>query len=123
VNTYNEIKIVSIGGTDVKVDLAITQAEKAKGLSGRDSLAEDEGMFFVFDYTTRHPFWMKDMLIPIDMIWIDEKGVVVYVEHNAKPESYPSLFGSNIESKYVLEVASGFAERHGVTIGSKVEFK
>ena len=55
--------------------------------------------------------------------WIDENGVVVYIAENALPESYPALFGSNVESKYVLEVVSGFAKRHGVITGSKVEFK
>jgi len=117
------IKVVNIGDTSVRVDLALTPEEKARGLSGRETLAEDQGMLFVFDYTTRHPFWMKDMLIPIDMIWIDENGVVVYMAENALPESYPALFGTNVESKYVLEVVSGFAKRHGVITGSKVEFK
>lgn len=121
--TSNSISRVSIAGTEIKVDLAITQTEKAKGLSGRADLAEDEGMLFIFDYTTRHPFWMKGMLLPIDMIWIDENGVIVYIAENASPESYPALFGTNVESKYVLEVVSGFAQRHGVVIGSKVKFK
>ncbi|MBP6866244.1 MAG: DUF192 domain-containing protein [Candidatus Pacebacteria bacterium] len=121
--TSNSISRVSIAGTEIKVDLALTSEEKAKGLSGREALREDQGMLFIFDYTTRHPFWMKDMLIPIDMIWIDENGVVVYIAENARPESYPSLFGSNVESKYVLEVVSGFAKKYGVVTGSKVEFK
>lgn len=116
------ISAVEIGGVKVKVDLALTDTEKARGLSGRPNLAPDEGMLFVFSNVTRHPFWMKDMLISIDMIWIDESGVVVYIEHEAKPESYPALFGSNIESKYVLEVSAGFAKAHNVQIGDKVNF-
>ncbi|MFM7088432.1 MAG: DUF192 domain-containing protein [Candidatus Paceibacterota bacterium] len=119
----SEINVVEIGGKAVKVELALSDTEKAKGLSGRPSLKEEEGMLFVFENTTRHPFWMKDMLIPIDMIWIDEVGVVVYIAHEAQPNSYPALFGSNVESKYVLEVTAGFAKRHKVVIGSKVNFR
>lgn len=118
-----EISRVEIGDMTVKVELAITDIEKAKGLSGRSNLAEDEGMLFIFSNTTRHPFWMKDMLIPIDMIWIDEAGFVVYIAHEAQPNSYPALFGSSVESKYVLEVAAGFAKRHKVDIGTKVNFR
>lgn len=117
------ISVVEIGDTVVKVELALSDTEKARGLSGRASLKEDEGMLFVFSNTTRHPFWMKDMLIPIDMIWIDEAGIVVYIAHEAQPDSYPALFGSSVESKYVLEVAAGFAKRHQVEIGTKVQFK
>src|SRR3989339_564311 len=120
--TSNSISRVSIAGTEIKVDLALTSEQKARGLSGRESLAEDQGMLFIFDYTTRHPFWMKDMLIPIDMIWIDENGFVVYVAEDARPESYPALFGTNVESKYVLEVVSGFAKFHQLKIGDKVQF-
>ena len=121
--TPNTISAVEIGDTEIKVELALSDTEKARGLSGRASLKEDEGMLFVFANTTRHPFWMKDMLIPIDMIWIDEAGVVVYIAHEAQPDSYPALFGSSVESKYVLEVVAGFAKRHKVEIGTKVQFK
>lgn len=122
VANVSDIKHVSFGGTSVQVELALTEEAKRHGLSDRESLDPDTGMLFVFDYSTRHPFWMKDMNFPIDMIWLDERGTIVYIEHNASPESYPSLFGSNIESKYVLEVVAGFAEKHGLQIGDQAKF-
>ena len=118
----NNIKYVSLGGTKISVELALTNEDKAKGLSGRETLAEDTGMLFVFDYPSIHPFWMKDMNFPIDMIWIDENGIIVYIEHGARPESFPELFGSNIESKYVLEVVAGFSKKHQLKTGDKVTF-
>lgn len=116
------IKYAAIGNTKISVELALTNEAKAKGLSGRETLSEDSGMLFVFDYPLIHPFWMKDMNFPIDMIWIDENGIIVYIERNAKPESFPNVFGSNVESKYVLEVVSGFSDKHQLKIGDRVTF-
>ncbi len=115
-------KYLALGDTKISVELAINNEAKAKGLSGRETLREETGMLFIFDYPSIHPFWMKDMNFPIDMIWIDENGIIVYIEPSAKPESFPGLFGSNIESKYVLEVVAGFSEKHQLKIGDRVTF-
>src|ERR1035437_6315215 len=104
-----QIKFVNIAGQNIKVDLALTQATQAQGLSGRQSLSENEGMLFVFDKPGKYPFWMKDMNFPIDMIWIGENLQVVYIEKDARPESYPESYGPSSDAKYVLEVVSGFS--------------
>ena len=67
------ISIVNIVGKTLQVDLALTDEEKARGLSGRESLDEDEGMLFVFDVPGNYGFWMKDMNFAIDIIWLNEK--------------------------------------------------
>lgn len=116
------IKYVKISGQIIKVDLALTLETQSQGLSGRKSLKEDEGMLFIFKKPEPHYFWMKDMNFPIDIIWLGEDLKVVYVEKNAQPISFPTTFGPKEDSKYVLEVISGFSEKNNLKEGNKVEF-
>jgi len=109
---------LSFGDTVVKVDIADTYELHVRGLSGRGSLAEDEGMLFIYSEDGYYSFWMPDMLFPIDIIWLDANYKVVFVKKNATPESYPETFSPSGPSRYVLEVPSGFAERHGVSAGT-----
>lgn len=117
-----EIKIVKIAGQDVKVELAITSAEKEKGLSARQGLDENEGMLFVFDKPGEYAFWMKDMNFAIDIVWLDASNQVVHIEKNATPESYPNTFNPGVDAKYVLEVISGFSEKNNLKEGDSVIF-
>ena len=78
-------------------------------------------MLFVFDHPAQYPFWMKDMNFPIDIIWIDENLKVIFIKKNAVPESYPEVFTSPQNSKYVLEVVAGFSDKYNIKIGDKVE--
>ena len=78
---------------------------------------------FVFDKSYKYSFWMKDMLFPIDIIWIGEDFSVVDITENAEPNSYPNLFTPREEALYVLEVNAGFSNEKGLKIGDKVEFK
>ena len=122
---FENIKYVKIAGQEIKVDLALTDGEQAQGLSGRPSLAEDEGMLFVFANPGKYLFWMKDMNFPIDMIWLSSDLKVVYIEKNATPESYPETFGpgpNDGEAKYVLEVVSGFSDKNNLQVGDEVNF-
>lgn len=113
---------VVIGDAEVRVEVADTRLERTRGLSERESLFEDEGMLFVFDAPERYTFWMKDMNFPIDIVWFDKSKRVVDITHNATPDSYPETFQSLVPAQYVLEVASGWTERHGVEIGAQATF-
>jgi uncharacterized membrane protein (UPF0127 family) len=124
---YNltDIKGIKIAGQTLKADLALTEAEQTQGLSGRGGLNADEVMIFIFDHPGHYPFWMKDMNFSIDMIWLDSSMRVVYIKENATPESYPLTFGPQTtpdNSKYVLEVVSGFSAKNNLKVGDKVEF-
>ncbi len=116
-----EIKYVKLVGQNIKVELATTPEEQARGLSARQGLAEGEGMLFVFPHPDKYLFWMKDMKFAIDIIWLDSGGYVVYVQKNAKPESYPDTFGPSKPAKYVLEVISGFSEKNSLKEGDMAE--
>lgn len=118
---YNQPK-VEIGGKIINVEIADTNAKRELGLSGHAPLADDKGMLFVFDKTGKYPFWMKDMLFPLDIIWISEDFKIVYIEKNAQPVSYPNTFGDDKEARYVLEVNAGFSEKNNLKIGDQVKF-
>lgn len=122
INSISNVPTIKIGGQDIKVDLAETPAEQNQGLSGRVGLAENEGMLFVFDKPGKHSFWMKDMNFPIDMIWLGEDLKIIYIKKNALPELFPETYGPGTDAKYVLEVVSGFSEKHNLQIGDSVEF-
>ncbi len=118
----SDIKSVRLGGVEVEVELAISQQDQAKGLSGRESLAEDKGMLFIFSTPGKYFFWMQGMNFPIDMIWINENMEIIYMEKNVSHEDYMSTYGPDQNAQYVLEVVSGFSDQHKLQIGDKVIF-
>jgi uncharacterized membrane protein (UPF0127 family) len=106
----------------VTVELARTDAERAKGLMHRRELAPDAGMLFLFDETSEHAFWMKNTLIPLDMIFIGDDGRVTGVVARAVPGDLRARSAGG-PSRYVLEVNGGWAEAHGVAPGDRVRFE
>lgn len=95
----------------------------------RDSLAEDAGMLFIFDDEGVVGFWMKDTLIPLDIIFISKDWRIVNIRHSAQPctenpdttvpcESY----FSDEPVRYVLEVNGGFTEQHAIGPGTSIRF-
>ena len=116
------IKYVNIGGSKVKVELALTSQAQELGLSGRAELAEDEGMLFVFSVPDKYYFWMKDMNFAIDMIWISEDLKIIYIKKDARPELYPETYGPEENAKYILEVNSGFSDKNNLKVGDKIKF-
>lgn len=102
---------VKVGPNTYLVDLALSQADMKQGLSGRKSLPDSKGMLFLFDEPQeRISFWMKDTLIPLDIIMIDALGRVADV-YKGEPNSEESLIGTGI--KFVLEVNQGSGIKKG----------
>lgn len=106
------------------VDVAVTGSEIATGLSNRSYLGEQEGMLFIIHEPV--PFWMKNMQIPIDILWLDKNQVVQSVLHNAQPcplfGECPSYMPPD-EFSYVLETVAGFAEKYDIYPGIQVPFQ
>lgn len=95
-------------------------------MSVKDALAENEAMLFVFSNEGEHTFWMKNMKFPIDIIWINSDKTVVHIEHNLQPCGYDLLcptYKPGQDSLYVLETVGGFAEKHDVVQGTRVQFE
>ncbi len=118
---------VVMGGETFIAEIADTPALQASGLSGRSHLGEKEGMLFLYADRGRHTFWMKDMLIAIDMIWLDNTRIV-HIEHRVPPpapgtpDSELPTFTSSAPANSVLEIAAGRAAQLGVLEGDTVRF-
>lgn len=106
-----------------KVSIADTPDKRQHGLMQRDHLPADEGMLFIFEKQDLHAFWMKETLIPLDMIWMDEDGRVVDIEAHAPPcnTSPCHIYVPENKARYVLELNAGTTETKNITIGSKLE--
>ena len=113
--------ILWLNDAAVETEFARTSAEKIRGLSGRAALAENNGMLFINAADDFHPIWMKDMRFPIDIIWIAADGRIIDIKPDAAPESYPEIFRPRERARFVLEVASGFTQRHHVNIGDSAK--
>lgn len=108
----------------VTVELALTPAEQERGLMFRRELAEDAGMLFVFPEAAPRAFWMKNTLIPLDLLFIDDGGVVAGIVRDAEPMTLsPRSPGPDVLARFVLEVRGGWAARHGVQNGARVRLE
>lgn len=104
-----------------RVELATTPSERARGLMYREHLNADDGMLFLFDRMQQQSFWMKNTLIPLDMIFIDERGAIVGIVENAEPLSTTSR-SVRAPSKYVLELNGGTCRKLGIQVGALTRF-
>ena len=117
---------VVLRGTDgatvrVRVELATTPIAQQQGLMYRRELASDAGMLFIFPTDGVLHFWMKNTLIPLDMLFIDRDRRIVGIVENARPMSTEPV-GPDQAARYVLEVNGGFAMQHHIATGGTVEF-
>jgi uncharacterized protein len=112
------------GNTAVNVEIADSTAERAQGLMFREFLDDKSGMLFVFDNVDFHSFWMKNTLIPLDMIFISEDLEIVDIIY-AEPCETEQCRGYKPEkaAKYVLEVNGNFTIKNYIEIGNKITIK
>jgi uncharacterized membrane protein (UPF0127 family) len=110
------------GAHAVNVELARSDAERAMGLMHRRELADDAGMLFLFPESDDHSFWMRNTLIPLDMIFIGEDGRVVGIVERAEPLTLTQR-SIGKPSRYVLEVNGGWCAKRGVRDGDRVRFE
>lgn len=111
---------LSLKNRTLVFEVVDTPETRMKGLGGRESLPEDAGMLFVFDTIDVHSFWMKDMLFPIDIIWLDSNFTVVHTEQNILPDTYPNVFTPTEKALYVLEVNSGVLSELDIEKGTRL---
>lgn len=106
----------------VRVELARTDSERERGLMYRNHLDPDAGMLFLFPRPAPLAFWMRNTLIPLDMIFMDPDRRIVGIVENAAPETETARRVDG-DSQYVLEIAGGMSQRWGVRAGSRAEFE
>jgi uncharacterized membrane protein (UPF0127 family) len=123
-DTENERDVVCVRGKCFDVEVVSTPQDRNRGLMFRENLAKDEGMLFVFGVEGDYHFWMKNTLIPLDIIWIDQDHEIVYISRNTQPcKADPCPYvDPGMNAKYVLEINGGVSDEFGFELGDVVEF-
>jgi len=124
IQEQKKIQKVCFNENCYSVELAQTDEQRQTGLMGREYLDKDMGMLFIYEDEGVYPFWMKNTLIPLDMIWIDKNATVGRIIKNAEPcgKEYCPSINPNKKANYVLEINGGEADRIGLSEGSRVVF-
>lgn len=107
-----------------EVEVAATPREQTRGLMFRERLEENKGMLFIFDEEGNYGFWMKNMLIPLDIIWLNKNKEIVFIEQNVqpcKPDVCP-IITPNKAAQYVLEINAGLVDKIGIKTGNTLLF-
>jgi len=113
---------VQLHGQTFSVELATTDAERQHGLMDRTTLAPDHGMLFVFASSAPQAFWMKNTLIPLDILYFDDARKLVSMQLDVPPcKADPCpIYPSHAAAQYVLELAAGTARRIGAKVGDQL---
>ena len=115
----NQRSKVLVGKREFLVEVAKTTAEKERGLIGKEYLGENQGMLFIYKQPQQVTFWMKDMLIPIDIIWIENRRIIGFQE-NLLPDNGEKLYYSPGKIDYVLEIKAGEITKRRIKVGEKI---
>ena len=120
---------LEIDGSRFEVEIAATPAERSRGLSGRESLPDSSGMLFVYESARTPSFWMKEMLIPLDFVWIGDDCSVVDLRTDVPPPAPGTSTGSlpryrpGSPVRYVFEINAGKVDELGIEVGDPVSFE
>ena len=118
------IQVILPNGKAVTAELAVTDSERAKGLMFREKINPDQGMLFVFEDEEQHSFWMKNMVIAIDILWLNKEKQIVHIEERVPPckEDPCPTYASKIPAKYVLELKAGSIKNNGLKRFDRLNF-
>lgn len=105
----------------VNVEIAETEEARTQGLMGRDRMAENEGMLFIFPDQQYRSFWMANTPLSLDILFVNEAGTIVTIHRSTVPYSEESI-PSTAPARYVIEVNAGFCDRHGIVEGLNVNW-
>jgi len=111
---------IYVGSVAVDLTVADEHDERVLGLSGVSSLGDSQGELFIFDNDAKHGMWMKDMLIPIDIIWIDKQLQVIHILENVQPSTYPEVFAPPADARFVVEMNAHFVSSLKLKVGDRL---
>jgi uncharacterized membrane protein (UPF0127 family) len=118
------IKVYFANGKQVTAELAVTEEERARGLMFREKILAEQAMLFVFERAGIHSFWMKNTLVSLDMLWLDDERRIIHIEADVPPcraEPCPS-YGPLRPARYVLELKGGVAAELGLKVSDRLMF-
>lgn len=103
--------------------VANDEPARVRGLSGVEKLGKTEGLLMVFDTNDKHGIWMKDMQLPLDIIWLDISKVIIHVVSNAQPENpAKTVYNPKKPARYVIELPAGVTRQYGIKVGQTATF-
>ena len=119
---------LQINDSIIRAEVAETSSQRSKGLGGREQMASDSGMLFVFEKSDKHAFWMKELKFPLDFIWIKDDLVADVLENipqpaQNEPDSSLQIYSSKSAVNKVLEVNAGTVKRLNIKSGDRVLVK
>ena len=116
---------IQFGNTKYNLEVATSMAQKQKGLGSRQNLCSTCGMIFVSGNDGIQPFWMKDTLISLDMIWVKSDGEIVSIQtaktETGTPLTQLRIYQNTIPAKYVIELNAGDASKLNLKIGDHIK--
>ena len=117
-------RVIFPNGVHIKAEVADTRVLRERGLMFREKLSEDSGMLFVFSKAAPHRFWMKNVKMPLDMIWLDSTKQIIDILDNVPPCLIDPCadFGPEGHAAFVIETAGGFAKKNRLARGMRVTF-
>ena len=122
-DNLSELNIITSNGSiTYHVETAVTKEEMSKGLMDRKQLRKDSGMLFDINGATKIALWMKDTYIPLDMLFVNKQGEIIWIYKNAEPLSTTFIqppMDEPIEA--VLEINAGDVEKHKIEVGDKIK--
>lgn len=110
------MSIVPSRKSDLRLEYALSGAEQLRGLSGRDDLAADKAMLFVYEKPAERCMWMREMRFSIDIVWLNADKQIIKIAEDVSPATFPESFCTS-NSQYVLELKSGGASKYGYKVG------
>ena len=121
----NPIDKACINETCFEIEIRDDDKERAEGLMNRTELENDKGMLFIFEEENIYSFWMKNTLIPLDIIWINENLKIVWIAKNVSPcleDPCPS-YAPQKKAKYVLEINANLSNEYNFKTGDNVQLQ
>ena len=115
------------GGKQVFAEVMFRREDMRRGMMFRESLAEDRGLLFIHPKPNRYPYWMFNVRVPLDIIWLDREHHMVEISENTPPcrEADPGKcpqYGGKADALFVLELAAGMVAKHGLKVGQTLPF-
>jgi uncharacterized membrane protein (UPF0127 family) len=126
VDDFRTTKIKLPDGTVIRAEVMRREEDMRRGMMFRDSLPEGRGMLFIHGSTGKYTYFMYQVKIPLDIIWLDSRNNVVEISENTPPcttnASACPTYGGTKDALVVLELAGGAARKHGIVPGARLEF-